>query len=58
MAKKIQMWRELGPRLVKTDPVTAEEVIDLLVATTNQTRGSLLVRSDRLAPGIARSVAS
>ncbi len=42
MAHNIKMWRELGPRLAKTDPVEAEEVIDLMIATTNQTRGSLL----------------
>jgi len=56
MAKKIQMWRELGPRLVKTDPVTAEEVIDLLVATTNQTRGSLLAILSELDVMLERSL--
>ncbi len=42
MAKPIQAWTEFGPKLAKTDPVTAEEVIDYLVAATNQTRGSIL----------------
>ena len=35
MAKKIQMWREFGPRLAPANPVEAEEVIKRLVATTN-----------------------
>jgi hypothetical protein len=42
MAKKIQMWRELGPQLASATPLEAEEVIEELVATTNQTRGSVL----------------
>jgi len=42
MAKKIQMWRRLGPQLAPATPVEAEEVIEALVATTNETRGSLL----------------
>lgn len=42
MAKKIQMWASIGPRLAVTDPVLPEEVIDMLVQNTNQTRGSIL----------------
>jgi hypothetical protein len=42
MAKKIQMWHELGPRLATATPVESEEVIEELVANTNQTRGSIL----------------
>ena len=42
MAKKIQMWRELGPQLAPATAVQAEEIIEDLVATTNQTRGSIL----------------
>lgn len=42
MAKKIQMWGELGPRLAPTKAVEPEDVIETLVATTNQTRGSIL----------------
>ena len=42
MAKRIQAWTEFGPRLAKTDPVTAEEVIEQLVSATSQTRGSIL----------------
>lgn len=56
MAKKIQMWRELGPRLAKADPVEAEEVIELLVATTNQTRGSLLAILSELDVILERSL--
>jgi hypothetical protein len=42
MAKPIQAWGEFGPKLAKTDPVTPEEVIEQLIAATNQTRGSVL----------------
>jgi hypothetical protein len=42
MAKKIQMWRKIGPRLAPATPVESEEVIEELVASTNQTRGSVL----------------
>jgi len=42
MAKKIQAWMEFGPRLVKSNPVTPEDVIEQLVQATNQTRGSVL----------------
>ncbi len=42
MAKKIQMWQRLGPKLAPATPVEAEEVIEALVATTNETRGSVL----------------
>ena len=56
MAKKIQMWRIIGPRLATTDPVEAEEVIDLLVATTNQTRGSLLAILSELDVILERSL--
>jgi len=42
MAKKIQMWTEFGPRLAQTTPIEAEEVIEQIIAATNQTRGSIL----------------
>jgi hypothetical protein len=45
MAKKIQAWAEFGPRLVKTDPVGPEDVIEQLVQATNQTRGSVVAGS-------------
>ena len=56
MAKKIQMWHRLGPRLVPTDPVEAEEVIELLIETTNQTRGSLLAILSELDVILERSL--
>lgn len=42
MAKKIQMWTEFGPKLASATPIEAEEVIEQLIAATNQTRGSIL----------------
>ena len=42
MAKKIQAWTEFGPRLESSDPMTKEELIENIVAATNQTKGSLL----------------
>ncbi len=42
MAKKIKMWQELGPRLAPVPALEAEEIIEELIATTNQTRGSIL----------------
>lgn len=42
MAKKIQMWTEFGPKLAPATPIEAEEVIEQLIAATNQTRGSIL----------------
>jgi len=42
MAKKIQAWREFGPRLAPATPMKSEEVIEELIAATNQTRGSIL----------------
>ncbi len=42
MAKKIQMWAELGPKLAKADPITGEDIVEQLVQATNQTRGSIL----------------
>lgn len=42
MAKKIQAWVELGPRLELADPMTGDELIENIVAATNQSRGSVL----------------
>ena len=50
---KVKSW---CPRLAKTDPVDAEEVIELLVATTNQTRGSLLAILSELDVILERSL--
>ncbi len=42
MAKKIQAWVEFGPRLEATVPMKNEELIENIVAATNQSRGSVL----------------
>ncbi len=42
MAKKIKMWRILGPRLASATPMEAEDVVEELVEATNESRGSLL----------------
>lgn len=42
MAKKIQAWVEFGPRIELAAPMTSNELIDNIVAATNQSRGSVL----------------
>ncbi len=42
MAKKIQAWAEFGPRLERAAPMKGEELIENIVAATNQSRGSVL----------------
>ncbi|MBI4770885.1 MAG: hypothetical protein HY784_10880 [Chloroflexi bacterium] len=42
MAKKIQAWSTYGPRLEPASPMTSEELIENIVAATNQSRGSVL----------------
>lgn len=42
MAKIIRAWAVLGPRLAPTVPMESEELIENLVAATNQSRGSIL----------------
>ena len=42
MAKKIKMWRALGPRLAPATPMVGEEVVEELIDATNESRGSLL----------------
>jgi nucleoid DNA-binding protein len=42
MAKKIQAWVELGPRVVLGDPMTEDELIENIIAGTNQSKGSVL----------------
>jgi hypothetical protein len=42
MAKKIQAWTEFGPRLEPTSPMKEDELIENVVAATNQSRGSVL----------------
>ena len=42
MAAKIKMWQELGPKLATATPMDPEEIIEELIAATNQTPGSIL----------------
>ncbi len=42
MAKKIEAWTAFGPRLEPTDPMTGNELIENIIAGTNQSRGSVL----------------
>jgi len=42
MAKKIRAWAVLGPRLEPTAPMKQDELIEYIVAATNQSRGSVL----------------
>jgi hypothetical protein len=42
MAKKIQAWAKFGPRLELAAPMTSNELIENIVAATNQSRGSVL----------------
>jgi len=42
MANKIQAWTEFGPRLELTKPMSNDEIIENIVAVTNQSRGSVL----------------
>jgi hypothetical protein len=42
MAKKIQAWTAFGPRLILDRPLTGEQIIENMIASTNQSRGSIL----------------
>ena len=42
MAKKIQAWAMYGPKIALGDPMTEEDIIENLVAATNQSKGSVL----------------
>lgn len=42
MAKKIQAWSTYGPRIILGSAMTTEELIDNIVASTNQSRGSVI----------------
>lgn len=48
MAKKIQAWVEFGPRIELSDPVTPKELVENLVNSTNQSRGSVLAMLSEL----------
>lgn len=40
MAKKIQAWAAYGPKIALGDPMKKEELIENIIAATNQSRGS------------------
>ncbi len=42
MAKIIQAWAKFGPKLEPTAPMKSDELIESIVAATNQSRGSVL----------------
>jgi hypothetical protein len=42
MAQKIQAWSALRPRIELGTPMQADELIENIVSTTNQSRGSVL----------------
>ncbi len=42
MAKKIQAWATYGPKIQLGEPMTPEEIIENIVAATNQSKGSVL----------------
>jgi hypothetical protein len=42
MAKKIQMWAAYGPKIELGSPMTKSELIENIVAATNQSKGSVL----------------
>ena len=42
MAKKIQAWVEFGPRIELAATMTSNELIENIIAATNQSRGSVL----------------
>ncbi len=42
MAKKIQAWAALGPKIELGDTMTEKDIIENMVAATNESKGSLL----------------
>lgn len=42
MAKKIQAWAAHGPKISLGSPMKAEEIIENIIAATNQSRGLVL----------------
>ena len=58
MAAKIKMWQELGPKLDSATPMESEDIIEELIAATNQTRGSILAVLSELDVAIAKGLKS
>lgn len=42
MAKKIQAWAAYGPKITLGDPMKKDELIENIIAATNQSKGSVL----------------
>ncbi len=42
MAKRVQAWAAYGPRLEPASPMESDELIENIIAGTNQSRGSVL----------------
>jgi len=42
MAKKIQVWAAYGPKISLGDTMTQDDIIENIVAATNQSKGSVL----------------
>ncbi len=42
MAKKIQVWAAYGPKIELGTTMTAEDIIENIIAATNQSKGSVL----------------
>lgn len=42
MAKKIQAWAAYGPKISLGNAVTKDEIIENIIAATNQSKGSVL----------------
>lgn len=42
MPEKIEMWSKYGPRVVLGKPMKSDEVIENVIAVTNQSKGSVL----------------
>lgn len=42
MAKKIQAWVAFGPKIELGAPMTKDEIIENIIAATNQSKGSVL----------------
>jgi hypothetical protein len=56
MAKKINMWTEIGPRLEPTDPLIPEGLLRDITMGTNQTRGSINAILDELDARLERAL--
>ena len=42
MPEKIEMWSKYGPRVVLGNPMKSDEVVENVIAVTNQSKGSVL----------------